>query len=294
MTDQQTQYMLTITRFSCGCLYRTTVDRAVFCPAHRSRQPVGFITGVETIRSPVRVDHSLARLAMNPRIPTVPIELRSTDRNSLHQQVRTMDPGGTEWNQTTDETGLCAPCMVDHEDSRETRIAACECGNPDCPYRWCGSLQGLHALWRPHVQGTTEQDTGIPDRDIFSHGPQADLSDRAREALHQERQELQAHADRLLQETLRARRMPPTPAGRPEGPAGTRTRTRIPHPAYLSPWLDPQHRLLADPGVNPRDRQHAASQIQGKLLRLMLIGALPRTSSREPGEGRRIQLALFT
>ena len=295
MTSTPTQYMLTITRFSCGCLYRTSTDQAVFCPAHRHRSPVGFITGVETIKAATPVVPHLARLTMHPTLTGIPLELRCTQSNSLHQQVHTLDAQGNEWDRQTDQTGLCAACLVEHQEPNETRIAACECGDPDCSYRWCGSTQGVHAYWRLHAQDLSQQSTGIPNRDIFSHGPEKDLSQQVRAVLETERKDLNKQADRLLQATLHARRIPSHKGLLPAAPghtSGSRRRTSIAHPVHLSRWLDRECEAIAAPATTPRHREASIRTIKPKLLRLYIIGAMPSDSASEQPDSRR-QLPLL-
>ena len=104
----------------------------------------------------------------------------------------------------------------------------CECGQEKCSYRWCGMTDGLHALWRIHAQGLTQQTTGIRDDDIFSYGSYDEQTEDMRKILDAEKQELERKADRLVRATLAARQA--------SGP-GTKRRS-YQQQVYLSRWLD--------------------------------------------------------
>ena len=73
------QYIFRITRFYCGCVYRTMSDDAVFCPEHRhSIASVGFITGQETIQIPGREVPQILGMVMNPYAKGLPKTMMNT------------------------------------------------------------------------------------------------------------------------------------------------------------------------------------------------------------------------
>ena len=76
-----------VTRFNCGCAYRTISDTAVFCPAHRDHAKPGFITGRETIRVPQ---------GENPQMEKLEI-LMNTSGNSLHAETIVLDSNHNDW-----------------------------------------------------------------------------------------------------------------------------------------------------------------------------------------------------
>ena len=166
------QYIFTATRFYCGCSYRTIGDTAVFCPEHRAEPHRGFITGEETIRIPSPQPPDILRLGMNKHLTNQPRTLRNTEYNSIYTKVQVMGPGQEEWeSDRAEEVGLCAACFIESQETWETGIAMCECGNEDCPYRWCGGTAGLHAsggctprgsAWRPSRRTRRTYSPGAP------------------------------------------------------------------------------------------------------------------------------------
>ena len=169
MTEKS--YIFTITRFQCGCVYRTVGDTAIFCPRHRSEWHRGSIRETETIYTPTAEAPDIPGLVMHTFKNPMPVTIRNSRKNSLHSMVTTVDADGNEWDEPSEKyVGLCTACFIDHGGYLESKVAACECRNERCSYRWCGTTTGLHAFWRLHAQGRSEETTGIPEEDIFSHG----------------------------------------------------------------------------------------------------------------------------
>ena len=265
MTDENPRYRFEIARFQCGCIHQiSSADTPVFCPEHRREWHRGAITGTEVMMLPGPEFPAMDNLVMNPYVRNRPLILRNSERNSLHTETRTMDGKDNEWEETqTELTGLCAACFIDEALHLETRIARCECGDPDCSYRWCGRTEGLHAFWNLHVRGESERATGIPDTDIFAHGPFDDHTALARDALNGERENLRRTILKLTTTALDARQE--------ENPANPRSTF---HPAYLNGWLEPdcQRFMNTDSG---QEKEWAGRSLAVKLARLHIIGALP-------------------
>ena len=263
-------HITTITRFFCGCSYRTPTDQAVFCPEHR-----GFITGRETIRHPSPDPPYLQGLALNKRIGGA-ITLRNDERNSIHVLSTVRDGRGEEWSMgESDETGICAACFIESDGTvrDETGIAMCECGDADCSYRWCGRLSGLHALWRLHAQGRCHEVTGFMEEDIFSYGPLQGMREDVQQALEREREEIRREAERLVETTIQAQTASPP-------------RREKPHPVFLSRWLEPECREILNPG-NEGDLRGARRSLERKVTRLHVLGAMP---PQRTGEGTKPRL----
>ena len=164
MADRQ--YVFTVTRFRCLCVYRTIGDTAVFCPQHRAP-----IMENETFHTSTPETPDIPGLVMYPPANNTPVTLRNHTRNSIHTMVSILDGEGNEWEAPQEEyVGICAACLIEDEENHETRIAMCECGDEKCSYRWCGDTTGLHAYWRIHALKQSEETTGIPEGDIFSYG----------------------------------------------------------------------------------------------------------------------------
>ena len=259
------QYIFRITRFYCGCIYRTMSDNAVFCPEHRHSSEVGFITGQETIQTPGPEVPHIPGLVMDPHAKGLPKTMMNTSRNSLHTRTSLLDGNGREWSDSEEDVGICGACFLDSGELHTTQIAMCECGEEKCSYRWCGITDGLHALWRIHAQGLSQQTTGIREDDIFSYGSYEDQNEDLRKILDAEKQELERNADRLVQATLAARQA--------AGP-GTKRRS-YQQQVYLSRWLDSGYAAITKEQDNTQDARYARQRLAIKLLRLHIIGATP-------------------
>lgn len=262
------QYVFNITRFHCGCVYQA-LDDAVFCPRHRHGDPVGFITSQETIHIPGPGRPAIRELAMLESIPTWPAVLRNDERNSLHRMVATLDGMGNEWDiPGAEEAGLCAACFIDGEEHVETRVAMCECGEERCSYRWCGRTGGLHAMWKIHAEGRSQETIGVPEGDIFSHRDFQGQDEGTREILEQEAAVLEDAGRRLAGEAVAARE-----AAKPGN--GPKREYRA---VMLSHWLDREFQDLALQGArNQMIRNWALNRLASKMTRLYVIGAV------EPG-----------
>ena len=262
------RYIFTVTRFACGCAYRTSLDTAVFCPQHHDESHRGAIREQETFYTDTNDTPDVPGLVMSPHSGHRPIVLRNTESNSIHTSVSVLDGSRNEWKASDeDQVGLCAACFIDNEDDYvETRIAMCECGQDRCSYRWCGSLNGLHAYWRLHVQGRSEEATGIPDEDIFSYGRYDEQNEDVTQALDAERADLTAQIEMLMHEMETARQQ-----------ATNVQPTDEQQSIYLMPWLDQDYRVMNQPEqeVNRPQRQLARSALFKKIARLHIIGALP-------------------
>ena len=260
MTERR--YVFTFTRFGCGCAYRTTSDTAAFCPRHRE-----IITGMETIETPGPETPDVPGLVMDPYLKGTAHTLRNTRHNSLHVMTSVLDGRGGEWAEPSEEiVGICAACFIDQEECSETQVAMCECGDEDCSYRWCGSTEGLHAFWRLHALGNSEETTGIPECDIFSHGQHSEQSSRVADALGQEREDLRSRAMEMMQEMEHAREQTQTPGQALDQQALDQ------QAVYLTPWLDRDYQTMT--GGDPRQQAQARRTLTGKITRLLIIRAL--------------------
>lgn len=260
--------ILTFARFACGCIYRTISDQAVFCPQHRREPHRAYVTGNEMVIIPAQNIFPIQRLAANPYVSSQPAVLHNTERNSIHTVTSTLDGRSQEWDMPQTETvGICPACFIDMEDHNETRVAMCECGNEDCSYRWCGSIQGLHAYWRIHAQGRSRELTGIPEEDIFGYGPHSELPQKVQEVLDQQREDLTTQVNNLVQKVINARKEITTAKGRVRH-----------HPAYLNPWFDNEYRAItgeSKDGNTGKDIKWARQSLFEKVARLHIIGAMP-------------------
>ena len=263
MTEKQ--YSFRIARFHCGCVYRTMSDNLVFCPEHRHSSPVGFITGQETLRGPGPEVPQITGLVMNPHVQGTPKTMMNTSGNSLHTRTTVVDGTGEEWSDSEGEVGICNACFIDSGELNPTKIAMCECGEEECSYRWCGIIFGLHALWRIHAQGLSQQTTGIPEDDIFSYGKYDELTNDLKKIINAEEHELERNANRLVPATLAARQE-----------AGTgKQRRSYQHQVYLSRWLDSEYAAITKEQNSTEAVRYARSVLAVKLLRLHIIGATP-------------------
>ena len=262
------QYIFTITRFQCGCVYRTVSDTAVFCPQHHSEPHHSYITQKETIYTPTTDVPDVPGLVMNPRT-NQPEVLRNNGYNSIHTIVSVMDGARNEWNTPDDDqTGLCAACYIEQEDYFETGIAMCECGDDHCSYRWCGQLTGVHGFWRLHAQGRSEEVTGIAEEDIFTYGRLDQQAVTVVQAIEAERLDLVNQIDQFIQEmqSLKEQDADASDAAHPQS-------------VYLIPWMAEDYRILREARAagNSRQADLAKSTLTKKLARLHIIGALPST-----------------
>ena len=263
MTEKQ--YSFKIARFQCGCAYRTMSDDLVFCPEHRHSSPVGFITGQETFRSPGPEVPQITGLVMNPYVEGLPKTMMNTSGNSLHTRTSVLDGNGEEWSDSEKEVGICNACFIDSGELNPTRIAMCECGEEKCSYRWCGIIFGLHALWKIHAQGLSQQTTGIQENDIFSYGKYDEQTKVLKKIINAEERELERNANRLVPAMLAARQT--------AGP-GT-NHPSYPHQVYLSRWLDSEYAAITKEQSSTEAIGYARRRLATKLLRLHIIGATP-------------------
>ena len=265
MTTTRTQYSFSYSRFSCGCAYRTTSDLTVACPTHR-----GMIVANDLVISDTPDIPDIPGLVLSRHPAKFPVVLGNSSSNSLHTLITVHDGRRNEWQDLQeDQIGLCCACFIDNGDLIETRIAACECGNLDCSYRWCGRLSGLHALWSVHVQGRHEiwqiddiytgQPKAVLDEDIFSRGPANELPQHVIQALDAERKSLAAAAQALVQQFQDHR-------------APRDYRPSEPMTPFDIPWLNPEYEAITDPNTDERELQHARASLERKLLRLHVAG----------------------
>ena len=253
-------YVSTLARYFCGCVYKALQgEPAVVCPSHQGRPATSFITGMEGIRLPAASQRTPPQIPLNRRENVHPYTLFNNASNSLHTVTYVMDGNHNEW--TTPEaveTGLCCACFIDREDSNETFYSLCECGNDNCTYRWCGDTDGLHGFWALHVQGKTEEETGIPDEHIFAHGGYEELPESTRNTLDEERLKLEAAPVLALNHMKQARAQP-----------HPRT-SEIP---YLSQWLDEDFRDLTT-AKDTKTTKIATALLQDKLKRFFAAGII--------------------
>ena len=258
-------YSVKITRFYCGCAYKTMSDVLVFCPEHRHSSPVGFITEQKTFQSPGLEVHQIPGLVINPHVEGIPKTMMNTSSNSLHTRTSVLDGNGEEWSDSEKEVGICNACFIDSGELNPTRIAMCECGEEKCSYRWCGIIFGLHALWRIHAQGLSQQTTGIQENDIFSYGKYDEQTKDLKKIINAEERELERNANRLVPATLAARQE-----------AGTgKQRRNYQHQVYLSRWLDSEYAAITKEQSSTEAVGYARRILATKLLRLHIIGATP-------------------
>ena len=272
MTERK--YVFTFTKFQCGCAYRTIGDTAVFCPQHRE-----IITGIERIETPRPETPGVPGLVMDPYLKGAAHTLGNTRHNSLHTMTSVLDGQGNEWAGPSEETvGICAACFIDQEECLETRIAMCECGKAECSYRWCGSTEGLHAFWRLHVQGRSEEITGIPEQDIFSYGQHNEQSSEVTAALDQEREDLRSRAGELMKDLESARERAKTPGQAEDQQAENQ------QAVHLIPWLDQDYQAMTghDGPQRPQGREQARRTLTRKITRIHVIGMLPPAETPTP------------
>lgn len=273
-SDRNQQYIFSTTRFHCGCIYQT-IDEAVFCPEHRRADPVGFITSQETILTPDSRPPSIQGLVMNSFVKALPQTLRNDERNSIHVRATVLDGRREEWaDEDVQEVGLCAACFIDQDEHKETGVAMCECGDEDCSYRWCGSTDGLHALWRLHAQGRSRESMGIPEEDIFSYGSSDKHEEAVRSTLDWERDHLREVGRELAQRAILARQMAAPGAGR----------RRSFDPVMMSHWLDGEFRDMEEEKTDTWKAGWALSRLEAKMVRLYVIGAAKPADEREEAE----------
>ena len=262
----QKQYVFSITRFICGCVYRTVGDTAVFCPTHRAEPHRGIIKEQEMLHTPTADPPDIPGLVMNSYYKTMPHVLRNSNRNSIHTMTSVLDGDSHEWAEPEeDQVGLCAACYIDRNDCYETGIAMCECGDEKCSYRWCGALTGLHAYWRLHTQGRSEETTGTAEVDIFSQGTFQQQTEAITDTLDTERELLDLEIEKLLQDMENVREQ------------NNAEPDDAKQAVYLMPWLDHEYLLMKDPGKTPSNIVRTA--LKRKIARLHVIGALPPPSA---------------
>ena len=143
-------------------------------------------------------------------------------------------------------------------------------GDEDCSYRWCGKTEGLHAYWRLHARGASEQATGLTEDDIFNHGPARDRPEDETAALQKEQADLDGMGEELLSEMVARRNTGPTatpdaedhePTGEPEPPR-----------PYDLEWLQQSYDVMAKQSEMPVVRRIAKVQLKEKLVRLHVAG----------------------
>lgn len=255
---------LSITRFHCGCIFRTPVDTVVLCPNHKGRPRSSFITGQERITIPAGYPNASKQLPIDRHPVNRPRLLQNFPSNSIHTLSYITDPDHNPWSDPEAEiTGLCAACFIDDNNLKQTRIAICECGDEQCAYRWCGDTTGLHAFWTIHAENRSEELTGISEGHIFSHGAFDDLNPKAREALDAARAQLLESVSRATQQFENARTR--------ANPASHR---RAFEPVYLTDWLSRSYPLRTSTPPN-RDTRHQYASPRRKLTRLVAAGVLP-------------------
>ena len=256
MADRQ--YVFTVTRFRCLCVYRTVGDTAVFCPQHRAP-----IVENETFHTHTPETPDIPGLVMHLPANNTPVTLRNHTRNSIHTMVSTLDGEGNKWDDAQEEyVGICAACLIEGDESQETRIAMCECGDDKCSYRWCGDTTGLHAYWRIHALKQSQETTGIPEGDIFSYGTMQEQNEDISLALEAERTSLQQTIDALMQNMAAVRQLHENAV------------TDEPnHSIYLIPWLNQDYENMHQ--GEARQSSIARRNLMRKITRLHIIGAIP-------------------
>lgn len=265
----QKQYVFTITRFICGCVYRTAGDTAVFCPTHRTEPHRGVIQEQEMLYTPTPDPPEIPGLVMNSYYKKIPHVLRNSSRNSIHTTASVLDGDGNEWHEPQEEqVGLCAACYIDQDDCFETGIAMCECGNEKCSYRWCGTTTGLHAFWRLHTEGKSKETTGTPEIDIFSHGKFEDQTEDITETLNEERISLEQEIEKQMREMETVRE-------KHEGNEPHDDQQTV----YLTKWLDREYLHMKQPNNPNAPPEIARTALRRKIARLLIIGALPPTTA---------------
>lgn len=258
MTQAGTErtYVFAYSRFAWGCAYQKTSETTLICPEHR--QP---LTEEHELRSATRDFPPVEGLMMSRFFKTNPAIIRNSSRNSLHSVLKIRDGGGSEWSDDDEnEVGLCPACYIDQQDLVETRITACECADPQCSYRWCGQLSGLHAYWRLHVQGRTHEATDFRDQEIFSYGDYHSLDEQTQETLDRERAELIRAGQDLLEKMgdSRSNDADDSPTGR----------------IFRMPWLEQHYDVMNDPDRSNRLRETARQELGRRLIRLHLLGLI--------------------
>ena len=259
-----------ITRFYCGCVHLTPNDTAVFCPHHYKTNTPAYITSREQVaaappnpRKPVSMRYPMGS---SPEV----ILLQNDATNSLHSVSYVTDPQYNDWESPkSHHVGLCPPCFIDDGRLIQTRFARCECGDEECAYRWCGETQGLHGFWPIHAAGNSLKLTGIPESDIFSHGPHSSLPPVARYALEAASANLEREVKATARDYIAARG-----AARPsEG------RNKAYNLLYLSHWLDRPYEAIIRAPLLAGQQAGASTELKQKLSRLLVMGAITVTTT---------------
>ena len=263
---------ITVTRYFCGCIYETAVDLTLICPVHRSTPHKAFMTTTETL--PVSRNKAVSNvrgLVHAAYSKNQPMRLESEPSNSVHVLTTITDPNHNEWAQPEAElVGLCPACFIDDHLLTETHVSICECGNSCCPYRWCGSIRGLHALWRMHIHQESQKLIGYPEEDIFSHGSHDQQPENIRRTLDHERGNMELAITQTAIEFVKARSMATPWAGR----------RRYYQAVYLAPWMDREYRHLVK-GMSNKEKAWTRTNMRKKLIRLVLTGATAGTGSQD-------------
>lgn len=262
------RYRFQASRYSCGCAYHTPLDTALRCPRHQ-----GWLLSTETFHSDTRDPPDIPGLVKNPHFPDRAMTLHNDERNSIYSTVVVKDSSGSEISDhDPDHFGICHACYVETGETVETRIAACECSDILCDHRWCGDTSGLHAFWRLHAQGRSEEVTGIPKRDIFSIGLSSTLPEYLAVILDRERAAMADTAERLLDGIVRYRESAEY-QGVPDGVS-----------PYSSDYLTKYYEECNSADTNSRRQERSRNRLITALTRFHLMGAIQPPPSVPKGQ----------
>ena len=188
-----------LTRFHCGCVYRSGPERAYTCPVHQE-----VVTGMEEILSDPGLPVKINRLARNPHVSGLEDTLQNWPGRSLTSVLMVRGDGFED--QIESEAGLCDACYIETNSLNPSGVVECGCENPERQYRWCGDASGLHAFHRMHVRkdygklAEPGEATARFDQDIFACGKAGKASEGWAEALDEERAKLKAQVKRVIAE----------------------------------------------------------------------------------------------
>ena len=266
-----TTYRFKATRFQCGCVYATQDQSAVICPTHR--RPI--LEEINATMQSAQVPE-IEGLVMTRYDPSRPEMLKNNQSNSLHSTIAVKDSNGDSWvDEDTDQVGLCPACLIDDNVYTQVTFANCECGDIKCSYRWCGRINGLHALWSIHAQGRSEEVIDRQESDIFSYGSYCQQGNSIQSAINEETIRLDRRRQKLLDILIQERKQESGDAG-----SSPETGPTLPRNGYLIPWLDAPYNRMAEcfPGTI---QDNIKMELKKILTRLDIIEKLPDVVTNE-------------
>lgn len=272
--DTPRKYVMRIARFVCGCIYRLSADTLLYCPNHRHMWHRGIITAEETISLPHPMDGTqgnapeIQNLVRHRTLTNYPVVYENDETNSYYMTRATASPDSGFRTEQSREAGLCSACLIENDETTPTSYALCECGDRDCRHRWCGSLQGLHAVWPLHAKGGLQQITGKDDDDedeVVAFFSRQEVGRTPAESLAAE-----THAGRIQDAVA------DWTAGLEHGELTHRERQVLEGPVTARIY---RHFLGT---TDPQKKKNALENIQRHLIRFHVIGAWPPPPAKPP------------